>query len=60
VSSIVNQEKKYLGDENYCDEFVRDNKLVGDWRFEYKIYSIDGFIRALFRPNPRGTKRREF
>jgi len=37
---------------------LRDNKLVGaDWRFEYKIYSIDGFIRALFSDqNLRGTK----
>jgi len=41
-------------------QFVRDNKLVGaDWRFEYKIYSIDGFIRALFSDQTlRGTKRR--
>jgi hypothetical protein len=29
-------------------QFVQDNKLVGeDWQFEYKIYSIDGLIKAL-------------
>ncbi len=29
-------------------QFVQDNKLVGeDWQFEYRIYSIDGLIKAL-------------
>jgi len=35
---------------------VRDKLVGADWRFEYKIYSIDGFIRALFRPNPERYK----
>jgi hypothetical protein len=41
--------KDYLGDETItATQFAQDNKLVGaDWRFEYKIYSIDGLLKAL-------------
>lgn len=41
--------KQYLGDETItATHFVKEKKLVGaDWRFEYKIYSIDGLIEAL-------------
>lgn len=43
------QTKAYLGNETItATQFVKDNKLVGaDWQYEYKIYSIDGFIKAL-------------
>lgn len=41
--------KAYLGDETItATQFVKENKLVAaDWQYEYKIYSIDGFIKAL-------------
>ena len=41
--------KTYLGNETItATQFVKENKLIGeDWQFEYKIYSIDGCIRAL-------------
>lgn len=51
--------KDYLGDESInATQFAQDNKLVGaDWRFEYKIYSIDGLLRALSSDQTlRGTK----
>jgi hypothetical protein len=41
--------KQYLDNETItATQFVKDNNLVGDdWQFKYKVYSIDGFIRAL-------------
>ncbi len=41
--------KTYLGDETIiATQFAKDNKLVStDWKFEYKIYTIDGFLKAL-------------
>ncbi|MEM1392938.1 MAG: hypothetical protein AAGG00_06500 [Cyanobacteria bacterium P01_H01_bin.150] len=40
--------KTYLDETIVATKFIRDNKLVGaDWQFEYKIYSIDGLVKAL-------------
>ncbi len=41
--------KTYIGDETIvATQFVKDNKLVNtDWKFEFKIYSIDGLLKAL-------------
>ncbi|MDF5729936.1 MAG: hypothetical protein PUP92_18470, partial [Rhizonema sp. PD38] len=49
VSYCQSNIKEYLGDLTIsATKFVKDNKLVReDWQFEYKIYSIDRFIKAL-------------
>ncbi|BAY08112.1 hypothetical protein [Calothrix sp. NIES-2098] len=47
--SEINILKQYSSNTTIsATQFVKDNQLVSeDWRFEYKIYSIDKFIRAL-------------
>lgn len=38
----------FKGEKISATQFVKDNKLVStDWQFEYKIYSIDKFIKAI-------------
>lgn len=65
VNSVVihcqSKLEQYLGNQTItATQFVKDKKLVGaDWQFEYKIYSIDGFIRALSSDQTlRGTKKK--
>jgi hypothetical protein len=45
-----------------AQHFVETNKLVlEDWQFEYKVYTIDGFARALSSDQTlRGTEERGF
>ncbi len=45
-----------------AQHFVDTNKLVlEDWQFEYKVYTIDGFMRALSSDQTlRGTEERGF
>ena len=55
--------EKFLGSKKLAAQhFVDVNKLVlEDWQFEYKIYTIDSFTRALLSDQTlRGTEERGF
>jgi len=63
VSFCQNNIEQFLGSKKLvAQHFVDANKLVTeDWQFEYKVYTIDSFTRALSSDQTlRGTEERGF
>jgi predicted transcriptional regulator with HTH domain len=63
VSFCQTNIEPFLGSKKLAAQhFVDTNKLVlDDWQFEYKVYKIDGFIRALSSDQTlKGTEERGF
>jgi hypothetical protein len=63
ISFCQSNIESFLGGKKLAAQhFVENNKLVlDDWQFEYKVYTIDGFTRALSSDQTlRGTEERGF